>query len=156
MREYAGHLSWQSILDFALSSCACSLWHSPPMHSDLSWLNRLFYFINIHYMTWSCMLPRKAKLHASPWGFPILHFLNLTEVKDDITHCSLLDLRWCFIWAQKSVVVFPKNFPLPDLWHVKPECRWLKSFWTKLVLWLQYPTVGFLVSSFESPDYYLT
>lgn len=42
MREYAGHLSRQSILDFSLSSCACFLWHSPPLHSDPSWLNRFF------------------------------------------------------------------------------------------------------------------
>lgn len=55
MREYAGHLSRQSILDFSLSSCACFLWHSPPLHSNPSWLNRLFYFINIHDMNRSCM-----------------------------------------------------------------------------------------------------
>lgn len=135
MREYAGHLSRQSILDFSLSSCACSLWHSPPLHSDPSWLNRLFYFINIHYMTWSCMAtePGVAKLHASHWGFSYL-ILPWTQ---------LLSEKWYFIrlvfWiyalhavldpgaetvqADWSVAVFPVTF-------LTPNDRYILSFYT--------------------------
>lgn len=86
MREYAGHLSRQSILDFSLSSCACSLWHSPPLHSHSSWLKRLFSSFKIHYVTWSCMRPRLAKLPVGVFRWIALLLLFFFFFIISVTH----------------------------------------------------------------------
>lgn len=125
MREYAGHLFRQSILDFSPSSCACSLWHSPPLHSDLSWLCRLFYFINIHYLTYITCITKKSKVTRY-----ILIFSQATPFIGNLTeiwyHISLILFFsffvfwscWCSMWAAKCYVGFPKNFPLSTVSHV--------------------------------------
>lgn len=117
MREYAGHLSRQSILDFSLSSCACSLWHSPPLHSDLSWLNRLFYFQN---SLDDLVMHATKKRKVACWGFPMLHFFssNGTDKWKMIYHSGcLLD----------CAVVFPKNFVTSWAWiQVAQPVLWYK------------------------------
>ena len=128
MREYAGHLSRQSILDFSLSSCACSLWHSPPLHSDPSWLNQLFYFINIHYVTRSCMATetRNRKSYTSHVGvFPSAPFFPWIQLLGERWYTGTLKLQE----ADRCVVVFPKNSPHPD-WQVRfPVTCWT---WTQV------------------------
>lgn len=128
MRKYAAHLSRQSILDFSPSSCVCFRWHSPPLHNHQSWLNWLFFFINIHYMTWSCMAMQgtsgvKVTCFTSgvflyPWSLSVSELIKgrwYVTRQTLVLSCSLLWLEWKLsvdlnmLWYSPEILIINSN-----------------------------------------------